>query len=103
MKNTTDIVFLLKALLNPVRIALLRELITCKNCINGELVSKFPLSQSTVSQHLEVLAKAGLIRINRQGKISQYCISRESFMVQLNHLKDFADVLIAEFSLETAR
>ena len=41
-----------KALGHPARVAILKFLITKKNCVCGDIVDVLPLSQSTVSQHL---------------------------------------------------
>jgi DNA-binding transcriptional ArsR family regulator len=81
MSSDKEISVLLKALSNPIRVSMLRELMTCKNCINGELVRKFPVSQATVSQYLEVLAKAKLIKIKKQGTTSQYCINGQKSLL----------------------
>lgn len=64
---------------HPARIAILRELAKREECICGELVSELPLAQSTVSQHLKELKKAGLIKGNVSGVKSCYCINWENF------------------------
>ena len=51
-----------KALSHPVRIKILKILAERDACICGEIVDRLPLSQSTVSQHLKELKKAGLIK-----------------------------------------
>ena len=50
-----------KALAHPARIAILNLLIKKNSCICGDIVEELPLSQSTVSQHLKELKKAGFI------------------------------------------
>jgi ArsR family transcriptional regulator len=55
-----------KAIAHPARIAILKFLASKETCICGEIVDELPLAQSTVSQHLKELKKAGLI----QGTIS---------------------------------
>jgi DNA-binding transcriptional ArsR family regulator len=102
MSENEEISQILKALANPTRIALLKELLICKNCINGYLVNKFPYSQSTISQHLEVLVKAKLISVKRTGKTSHYCINGETFSDQLKKLTAFADLLTLENIQKTA-
>jgi DNA-binding transcriptional ArsR family regulator len=89
-----DVTIILKALSNPSRILILRELMTCRDCINGELVAKLPLSQATVSQHLEILRKANLVTARREGTRTSYCINHEMFPVQLNGLMSFAENLV---------
>lgn len=49
-----------KAMAHPARIAIL-ELLYLKNCTCNDIVNSLPLAQSTVSQHLVELKKAGLI------------------------------------------
>lgn len=39
-----------------------------KECCAGELVSKFALSQPTVSKHLNILRQAGLVASRREGQ-----------------------------------
>ncbi len=68
-----------KALAHPARVAILRELAKRNVCICGEIVEVLPLAQSTVSQHLKELQKAGLIRGTVEGVKSCYCINWEAF------------------------
>jgi ArsR family transcriptional regulator len=52
------------------------NLLKVKNtCICGEIVEELPLAQSTVSQHLKVLKKAGLIRGDISGPKTCYCLN----------------------------
>jgi DNA-binding transcriptional ArsR family regulator len=66
-----------KALSHPARIAILHRLALSDTCICGEIVEVMPLSQSTVSQHLKELKKAGLIKGKIDGNRSCYCIDRD--------------------------
>jgi len=63
-----------KALGHPARIAILHHLAQKKSCVCGDIVNEIPLSQSTVSQHLKELKKAGLIKGNIDGPSVCYCI-----------------------------
>lgn len=65
---------LLKALGHPARIAILELLIEKQSCICGDIVDELPLSQSTISQHLKELKKAGLIKGAIEGVSTCYCI-----------------------------
>ncbi len=49
-----------KAIAHPARIAIL-ELLNKKSCSCNDIVNQLPIAQSTVSQHLKELKKAGLI------------------------------------------
>jgi predicted transcriptional regulator len=68
-----------KALGHPARIAILKELAKRNECICGEIVNVLPLAQSTVSQHLQELKKAGLVQGTISGVKSCYCIHWENF------------------------
>ncbi|HEY2955158.1 MAG TPA: metalloregulator ArsR/SmtB family transcription factor [Candidatus Eisenbacteria bacterium] len=78
--NSTDVELarLAKALGHPARVAILRMLAEGGECMCGAIVSRLPLAQATVSQHLKVLKEAGLI----QGEIDPprvcYCIDPEA-------------------------
>jgi ArsR family transcriptional regulator len=65
---------LAKALGHPARVQILRLLVRREACVCGELVEALPLAQSTVSQHLQVLKDAGLIRGEIDGPRVCYCI-----------------------------
>jgi ArsR family transcriptional regulator len=67
-----------KALGNPVRLEILRQLADCQYCICNDIVAVLPLAQSTVSQHLKVLKEAGLIRGEIEGPATCYCIDHDN-------------------------
>jgi DNA-binding transcriptional ArsR family regulator len=68
-----------KALSHPARIAILHFLAKKNECICNEIVEVLPLAQSTVSQHLKELKKAGLITGEFDGPRSCYCINWRAF------------------------
>lgn len=64
---------LCKALGHPARIVILRFLATRRGGATcGEIVDQLPLAQSTVSQHLAVLKKAGLVRADEASPRVRY-------------------------------
>ena len=63
-----------KALGHPARVQILRLLARRESCICGEIAEKFPLAQSTISQHLKILKEAGLIRGEVDGPRTCYCL-----------------------------
>ena len=105
-----DLAKFLKAIGNPVRLAIIERLIekslcphgghpcscgekcegeNCKcGCRCGELVDLFPMSQSTVSQHIKELKKAGLIDI--KGRKGDYMLNHEVLKEGISSLLDFA-------------
>lgn len=78
-----------KALSHPARIKILRILLERDTCICGDLVEQMPLSQSTVSQHLKELKKAGLIKGEVEGVRSCYCLNPQVF----NHFSQLFESL----------
>ncbi len=66
-----------KALGHPARIRIMRHLLAVDRCICGEIVSILPLAQSTVSQHLKLLKKAGLVKGEVEGPAICYCVDKE--------------------------
>ena len=63
-----------KALGNPVRFEIMKFLVTHPGCITGDIVDFVPQAQSTVSQHLKVLHKAGWIEGQVDGTAVSYCL-----------------------------
>lgn len=78
-KKEQDLALFAKAISHPARIAILKVLAQRNECICGEIVEVLPLAQSTVSQHLKELQKAGLIKGTIDGPRSCYCINWEVF------------------------
>ncbi|MGM0688360.1 MAG: ArsR/SmtB family transcription factor [Bacillota bacterium] len=68
---------LLKALSNPVRLCIVRELLEQKSCNVSAMQNCLQLSQSTVSQHLGRLRDMGIISGDRKGTEVYYHITSE--------------------------
>jgi ArsR family transcriptional regulator len=61
---------------HPARIRILRVLLARDACIAGELAGAVPLAASTVSQHLKILKRAGLVKGEVDGPRRCYCVDR---------------------------
>ena len=68
-----------KALAHPARVAILQLLLKRQTCICGDIVDELPIAQSTVSQHLKELKKAGLIKGEIEGVSTCYCINESTW------------------------
>lgn len=68
---------LMKALGHPARIAIIELLAERDTCICGDITDELPLAQSTVSQHLKALKKAGIIKGEIDGVRTCYCLDEE--------------------------
>lgn len=82
-----------KALAHPARLEILETLAKGKNCNCGDIVSKLPLAQSTVSQHLNELKSSGLVSAEIDGSKSQYTIEWNELEIQFRMLEKFAGKL----------
>ena len=69
---------LCKALGHPVRVRIVRLLLSIDSCFCGDIVESLPLVQSTVSQHLKVLKDAGIVVGTIDGPRTCYCLDREA-------------------------
>ena len=78
-KKENELADFANAISHPARVAILKEIAKRESCICGEVVEILPLAQSTVSQHLKELLKAGLITGTVEGVTSCYCINYKTF------------------------
>lgn len=92
-KEQNKLADLFKALAHPARIAILQLLIQKQSCICGDIVDELPLSQSTISQHLKELKKAGIIQGDISGVRTCYCINPTVW----NELDDLTKQFINSF------
>lgn len=90
-RKQNDLAALAKALGHPARIAILQFLASQESCICGDIVDELPLSQSTVSQHLNELKKVGLVKGNIEGPSVCYCIDKKAWVAAKSKLNDFFD------------
>jgi ArsR family transcriptional regulator len=67
-----------RAMGNPARVRIVRELAARSACATGDLVDVLPLAQSTVSQHLKILKEAGIVRGVIEGGDQCYCLEPEA-------------------------
>ncbi|MCB2169147.1 MAG: metalloregulator ArsR/SmtB family transcription factor [Deltaproteobacteria bacterium] len=80
-----------KAMGHPIRMQIIQFLKAEKQCFCGELVNRLPLAQSTVSQHLKTLKKAGVIIGTVEGPGTCYCLNRPLLACFKNSVGRFID------------
>jgi DNA-binding transcriptional ArsR family regulator len=78
---------ILRALAEPKRQAILR-LVRDRARSVGEIGEHFDISQQAVSQHLQVLADAGLVDVERDGKRRLYVVNPDGLQVLERFLAD---------------
>jgi ArsR family transcriptional regulator len=64
----TSLVKLAKALSDPTRLRILQEIAKGTNKGCADLFEFVPISQSSMSQHLRVLAESGLVDSHKEGR-----------------------------------
>jgi ArsR family transcriptional regulator, arsenate/arsenite/antimonite-responsive transcriptional repressor len=77
-RKLTEIARGLAALAHPRRLEILAYLSARPCCCCKDVVERIDLAQSTVSQHLKVLAEAGLIRCETSRQRSLYAVDVEA-------------------------
>jgi len=87
-----DMAIFAKALSHPVRVAILNYLDKQCECFTGDLVTIFPMAQSTISQHIKALKKAGLIEGEVNPPKTNYCINQENWKIAKQLFTDFFDI-----------
>lgn len=83
--SNQELASLCKALGHPARVQILKILIARQSCICGEIVEVMPLAQSTVSEHLRILKKAGVVQGEVDGTRICYCVD-PTVLNRLKHL-----------------
>ena len=79
MKSSRQMHVILKALAEPRRIAILTLVRSQHELRAGEIARHFRSTRPGISQHLRVLANAGLLSERRQGTSRLYSLRREGF------------------------
>ena len=90
-----DIAAVAKVLAHPARVAIIQYISSQDACICGDIVDKIGLSQPTISQHLQVIRSAGLIKGSFEGKSICYCIDVVRFKELQNIFNNFFNTTAA--------
>ena len=71
-----DCVEFCRALADETRQRILEMLLEREMCV-GDIAEAFPMSQPTISHHLDVLKRLGLVTHRKEGKLVYYATDRE--------------------------
>jgi ArsR family transcriptional regulator len=80
-----------KALSDQTRLRLVDLLLTHDLCV-GALANRLGISKPAVSQHLQVLRKAGLVKGEKRGYWTHYSIERDTLLQLAGNIKNKADL-----------
>lgn len=90
--STLDTKFF-RALCEPARVAVFRELVLLGRCDIGTLAERMPQDRSVISRHLQILADAGIITAERDGRHIFYSIALDEIARRLEEMLAFTHVL----------
>ena len=77
--DCNEVALVTKILAHPARVAILEHISLNKNCSCNDLIDVIGLSQPTISQHLEVIKKSGILYKNIKGNTIKYSINKSKF------------------------
>jgi DNA-binding transcriptional ArsR family regulator len=90
--STLDTKFF-KALCEPARVAVFRELVLLGRCDIATLSARMPQDRSVISRHLQILADAGIVRAARSGRHILYSIALDEIARRLEEMLKFTRAL----------
>ena len=91
-----EIATLAKVLAHPARVAILQYIAKQHGCICDDIVKEIGLSQATISQHLQVIKNAGLLKGDFQGKSICYCLNTKAFKLFQNRINSYFNATAAQ-------
>jgi ArsR family transcriptional regulator, arsenate/arsenite/antimonite-responsive transcriptional repressor len=93
---------LFKTLAHPVRLQILQHLAETKTCLSGDISDIFPLTRTTLNQHMKELKDSGLIVGHEVGAKIVYCLNCKKIRKLREILIEFSDLidLPEDFSCE---
>jgi DNA-binding transcriptional ArsR family regulator len=80
---------LFKALAHPARLQILEYLVQSRTCLSGDISDVFPLTRTTLNQHMKELKDAGLVCGHMEGSKIVYCLNCEKIKEMSNILSGF--------------
>ena len=89
-----------RALGNPARMLIVRELARQSGCVNSDFLALLPLAHSTVSGHLRILRDAGLVGLCDD---RSYCLEPAAFDWLARFSRAIPAQVIGEVAVEASR
>ena len=85
-----DFILALKALADESRFRMIHVLLTHDLCV-GALADRLSMSKAAVSQHLQILRKAGLVKGEKRGYWTHYGVDRDALRRIADTFRETAD------------
>ncbi|AEE14573.1 regulatory protein ArsR [Thermodesulfobium narugense DSM 14796] len=86
-----EIIEIFKILSDETRFKIIELLLQNDYCV-GALASKLNISSAAVSQHLQILRKAGIVKGEKRGYWTHYIVERNVIRKMAETLSKFADL-----------
>ncbi|GEL20777.1 ArsR/SmtB family transcription factor [Pseudonocardia asaccharolytica] len=87
LPSTPDV---LRALGDPVRWEIVRQLAGVGELACGRLEETLPISKSTISYHARILSRAGLLSVRKEGRNHFYTLRRDTLRGLIAELAEVA-------------
>jgi DNA-binding transcriptional ArsR family regulator len=84
-----EFIMVLKSLADETRFNIISFLLTHDFCV-GALAKRLDISEAAVSQHLQVLRKAGIVKGEKRGYYTHYSVDRETLKTTADRLLELA-------------
>ncbi len=75
-----------KALCEPARVALLREIVLKGRADVGTIAASAPQDRSVTARHLQVMERAGLLKSSSEGRNTFYDIDAPAILARLDQM-----------------
>jgi DNA-binding transcriptional ArsR family regulator len=79
---------LFRALADPTRRNIL-QLLRQRDMTPSELLARIEVSQPTLSHHLDILKRAGLVEAQREGQFIRYSLNMSVFQMAVEYMLGF--------------
>jgi len=86
--NMSDFSELFKALSDPTRRSIL-QLLRRRPLTPSDILAKLAVSQPTLSHHLDILKRAGLVDAEREGQFIRYSLNMSVFDMAVEYMLQF--------------
>ncbi len=86
--NMSDFSELFKALSDPTRRSIL-QLLRNRPLTPSDILAKLEVSQPTLSHHLDILKRAGLVDAEREGQFIRYSLNMSVFDMAVEYMIQF--------------
>jgi DNA-binding transcriptional ArsR family regulator len=89
-----------KALSDPVRLDIVRQMTQVDELANQTLERRLSISKPTISYHIRILTQAGLVSTHKKGRYFYYTLQRQPLRDLVDELWVLAPAAMKEFAAE---